>query len=318
MTMGTSDLHVVVGASGATGGAVVRELASRGHRVRAVSRRGDADVPAGVERLAADVATAEGAKTACAGAAVVYHCAQPPYTRWPQEFPPLTDAVAGGAADAGAKLVLADNLYAYGPHDGPLTEDLPAAATGRKGRVRALMAERLLAAHRQGRLRVAIGRSSDYYGPGGLLSAAGERVFRAALAGRTVRWLGRLDQPHTLSYLEDVAVGLVTLGERDEADGQVWHLPAAEPLTGRQFLELVVAATGGNSRIATNSAFMTRLAGVFVPFLREVGETLPHFQAPYVLDWSKYRRAFGPYTPTPHPTAVARTVAWFRSYGVSG
>jgi hypothetical protein len=30
---------------------------------------------------------------------------------------------------------------------------------------------------------------------------------------------------------------LVTLGERDEADGQVWHLPAAEPLTGRQFLE---------------------------------------------------------------------------------
>jgi len=239
---------------------------------------------------------------------------QPPYTRWPQEFPPLTDAVAAGAADAGAKLVLADNLYAYGPHEGPLTEDLPAAATGRKGRVRALMAERLLAEHRQGRLRVAIGRSSDYYGPGGLLSVAGERVFRAALAGRTVRWLGRLDQPHTLSYLEDMAVGLVVLGERDEADGQVWHLPAAEPLTGRQFLELVAAATGGNSRIATNSAFTIRLAGVFVPFLRELGETLPHFQAPYVLDWSRYRQAFGPFAPTPHPEAVARTVAWFRDH----
>jgi nucleoside-diphosphate-sugar epimerase len=318
MTMGTARLHVVVGASGATGAAIVRELASRGHRVRAVSRRGKGDAPAGVERLAADVATAEGARTACADAAVVDHCAQPSYTRWPQEFPPLTDAIAAGAADAEAKLVLADNLYAYGPHEGPLTEDLPAAATGRKGRVRALMAERLLAAHRQGRLRVAIGRSSDYYGPGGLLSVAGERVFRAALAGRPVRWLGRLDQPHTLSYLEDTAAGLVMLGERDEADGQVWHLPAAEPLTGRQFLELVVAATGGNSRIATNSAFMTRLAGVFVPFLREVGETLPHFQAPYVLDWSKYRRPFGPYTPTPHPAAVARTVAWFRDHPRSG
>ena len=318
MSTGTADLHVVVGASGATGAAVVRELARRGHQVRAVNRAGNVGAPAGVERLAADVATAEGAKTACAGAAVVYHCAQPPYTRWPQEFPPLTDAIAAGAADAGAKLVLADNLYAYGPHQGPLTEDLPAAATGRKGRVRALMAERLLAAHRQGRLRVAIGRSSDYYGPGGLLSIAGERVFRAALAGRTVRWLGRLDQPHTLSYLEDMAAGLVVLGERDEADGQVWHLPAAEPLTGRQFLELVVAATGGTSRIATNSAFMTRLAGVFVPFLREVTETLPHFQAPYVLDWSKFQWAFGPSTPTPHPEAVARTVAWFRNHGASG
>jgi nucleoside-diphosphate-sugar epimerase len=318
MAAETADLHVVLGASGATGGAVVRELARRGHRVRAVNRAGDADAPAGVERLAADVATDEGAKTACAGAAVVYHCAQPPYTRWPQEFPPLTDAIAAGAADAGAKLVLADNLYAYGPHQGPLTEDLPAAATGRKGRVRALMAERLLAAHRQGRLRVAIGRSSDYYGPGGLPSVAGERVFRAALGGRTVRWLGRLDQPHTLSYLEDMAVALAVLGERDEADGQVWHLPAAEPLTGRQFLELVVAATGGRSRIATNSAVMTRLAGLFVPFLREVTETLPHFQAPYVLDWSKFRGTFGPFTPTPHPEAVARTVAWFRDHPRTG
>jgi nucleoside-diphosphate-sugar epimerase len=310
----TSDLHAVLGASGGTGGAVVRELARRGLRARAVSRRGDAEAPGGVERVAADVATAEGAKAACAGAAVVYHCVQPPYTRWPQEFPPLTDAIAAGAAAAGARLVLADNLYAYGPPDGPLTEDHPANATGRKGRIRAAMAERLLAAHRQGRLRVTIGRSADYYGPGGLNSVIGERVFRAALAGGTVRWLGRLDQPRTLGYLEDMAVGLVVLGERDEADGQVWHLPAAEPLTGRQFLELVVAATGGRSRIATNSAAMIRLAGVFVPLLREVSETLPSFQAPFVVDWSKYRRAFGPFTPTPTPEAVARTVAWFRDH----
>jgi nucleoside-diphosphate-sugar epimerase len=308
----TSDLHVVLGASGGIGGAVVRELARRGHRVRAVNRAGDAGVPAGVERLAADVATAEGIKAAAAGAAVVYHCAQPPYTDWPAAFPPLTASVVDGAAAAGAKLVLADNLYLYGPHDGPLTEDLPAAATGPKGRVRAQMAEDLLAAHRQGRLRVAIGRASNYYGPGGLLSVTGERLFRAALAGRTVRWVGRLDQPHSLSYLEDVAAGLVTLGEREEADGRAWHLPAADPLTGRQFLQLVVEATGGRSRIATNSATMTRLAGVFVPFIREVGEVLHEFQAPYVLDWSRFRQAFGPVTPTPHPEAVARTVAWFR------
>jgi nucleoside-diphosphate-sugar epimerase len=308
----TSDLHVVLGASGGIGRAVVRELARRGHRARAVNRAGDADVPAGVERLAADVATPAGAKAAAAGAAVVYHCAQPPYTDWPAAFPPLTTAVTDGAAAAGAKLVLADNLYLYGPHDGPLTEDLPAAATDRKGRVRAQMAEGLLAAHRQGRLRVAIGRASNYYGPGGLASVTGERLFRAALAGKPVRWVGRLDQPHTLSYLEDVAAGLVTLGEREEADGQAWHLPAAEPLTGRQFLQLVVDATGGRSRIATSSAAMVRLAGVFVPFIREVGEVIYEFQAPYVLDWSRFERAFGPVTPTPHPEAVARTVAWFR------
>jgi len=314
----TSDLHAVLGASGGIGSAVVRELARRGRRVRAVNRDGNADVPAGVERLAADVATTDGAKAACAGAAVVYHCAQPPYTNWPAAFPPLTDAIADGAVAAGAKLVLADNLYLYGPHAGPLTEDLPGAATGPKGRVRAEMAERLLAAHREGRLRVAIGRASNYYGPNGLSSVTGERLFRAAVAGRTVRWVGRLDQPHSLSYLEDVAAGLAVLGERDQADGQAWHLPAAEPLTGRQFLELVVAASGGRSKIATNSAAMTRLAGVFVPLIREVGEVLYEFQAPYILDWTRYQRAFGPFTPTPHAEAVARTVAWFRDPGGYG
>jgi nucleoside-diphosphate-sugar epimerase len=261
------------------------------------------------------VATADGAKAAASGAAVMYHCAQPPYTSWPAAFPPLTEAVTEAAAAAGAKLVLADNLYLYGPHDGPLTEDLPAAAPGPKGRVRAEMAERLLAAHRAGRLRVALGRASDYYGPGGRNSVAGDRLFKAAVAGRTVRWVGRLDQPHTLSYLEDVAAGLATLGERDRADGQAWHLPAAEPLTGRQFLELVVAASGGRSRIATNSAAMTRLAGLFVPMIREVGELLYEFQAPHVVDWSKFQQAFGPVTPTPHAEAVARTVAWFRRAG---
>jgi nucleoside-diphosphate-sugar epimerase len=308
---------VVMGASGGIGGAVVRELARRGRRVRAVNRRGDAPGPSGVERLAADVATPEGAKAAAAGAAVVYHCAQPPYTDWPAAFPPLTEAIAEGAAAAGAKLVLADNLYGYGAHDGPLTEDLPAAATGPKGRVRAEMADRLLASHREGRLRVAIGRASNYYGPGGRNSVTGDRLFKAAVAGRTVRWVGRLDQPHTLSYLEDVAAGMATLGEQDRADGQVWHLPAADPLTGRQFLELVVAASGGRSRIATTSAAMVRVAGVFVPFIREVGEVLYEFQAPYVVDWSKFQRAFGPVTPTPHAEAVARTVDWFRNDGVS-
>jgi nucleoside-diphosphate-sugar epimerase len=179
------------------------------------------------------------------------------------------------------------------------------------------MADRLLASHREGRLRVAIGRASNYYGPGGRNSVTGDRLFRAAVAGRTVRWVGRLDQPHTLSYLEDVAAGLATLGEQDRADGQVWHLPAADPLTGRQFLELVVAASGSRSRIATSSAAMVRVAGVFVPFIREVGEVLYEFQAPYLVDWSKFQRAFGPVTPTPHAEAVARTVDWFRNYGVS-
>ena len=97
--------YVVLGAAGGTGSSVVRELAARGLRVRAVTRAGTADVPEGVEQVAADVSTADGARRACKGAAVVYHCAQPDYRQWPELFPPLTQAVLDGAADADAKLV---------------------------------------------------------------------------------------------------------------------------------------------------------------------------------------------------------------------
>jgi nucleoside-diphosphate-sugar epimerase len=134
---GADQLQVVLGATGGAGGALVRELAGGGHRVRAVSRKPAADLPEAVEQVAADPAQA---RTACQGATVVYHCVQPPYQRWAAEFPTLTQSIADAAAAAGARLVYADNLYAYGPVDGPLTEDLPAQPTTNKGRIRGLMA----------------------------------------------------------------------------------------------------------------------------------------------------------------------------------
>jgi nucleoside-diphosphate-sugar epimerase len=128
--------HVVLGAAGGTGSAVVGELAACGLRVRAVTRAGTADVPEGIEQVAADVGTTEGARRACEGAAVIYHCAQPDYRQWRELFPPLTQAVLDGAADADAKLVFAGNLYMYGPPDGPMTEETPQRAQGKKGRTR--------------------------------------------------------------------------------------------------------------------------------------------------------------------------------------
>jgi len=305
------ELHVVLGASGGTGSALVRELISRGHRVRAVSRNGRA--PEGAEGMKADVSTPQGAKAASAGAAVVYHAAQPDYTKWPQEFPPMTDNVIEGAAGTGAKLVFADNLYMYGSEaPQPMTEETPQKAAGKKGRARILMAERLLDAHRSGRVRVALGRSSDYYGPGGTGTIAGDTVFGAALAGKSVRWPGSLDAPHTFNYLPDMARALVTLGERAEADGEVWHLPAAEPITGRGFLDLVSEEMGRPVKASVTSKTTLRAIGLFSPFIRELTETVYQFEGPFVSDTTKFGRAFGPFEPTPHPEAIARTVVWFR------
>jgi len=307
-----SDLHVVLGASGGIGAAVVRELAARGHQVRAVTRGGGGDLPAGVEPHRADVTDPTSVERAAAGAAVVYHCAQPDYGRWPELFPPLTRAVLDGTAAAGAKLAFADNLYMYGPVDRPMTEDLPYAATNPKGRTRAEMARMLLDAHADGRLRVTMSRASDYYGPGGVTSTVGATVFANAVKGSTARWLGRLDVPHTLSYLPDIARGLAVLGERDEADGQAWHLPAAEALTIRQFLELVFEVLRRPPKFAAVGPGMQRLLGLVNPAVRELRETAYQRERPFVVDAGRFEKTFGPLPATPHRQAVAETLDWFR------
>jgi len=196
-----------------------------------------------------------------------------------------------------------------------LREDLPAVAGGRKGRIRVEMAAELLAANRDGQARVVIGRASDYYGPHGTGSTAGETVFGRILAGKRPQWPGRLDQPHTFHYLPDIARGLLVLADRREADGQVWHLPAAPPLTAQQFFDMIAAAAGQPVPVHASvvSPALLAVAGIFSPLLREMRETTYQFRSPFVIDASKFETAFGHPEPTPHRDAIQRTVAWYRS-----
>jgi nucleoside-diphosphate-sugar epimerase len=311
--MAVDSTDVVFGATGGIGGAVVAELSRRGRRVRAVSRRGEA--PEGTEGVAADAADSAEAAAVARGAGVVYHCVNPGYTRWPELLPPISRSILGAAESSGAKLVFADNLYAHGPVDGPLREDMPPTASGPKGRTRVEVAAELLAAHDEGRVRVTIGRASDYYGPGGVNSSSGESVFGRVVAGKRPQWTGKLDVPHTFHYLGDIASGLVTLAEHPEADGEIWHLPAAEPVTAQQFFDLVFEAAGRPTPAKAQIAgpALLAVAGIFSPMLRELRETAYQFRQPFVIDSSKFERAFGRLEPTPHREAVERTVEWFRS-----
>lgn len=61
--------------------------------MRVANRGGRGDLPEGVQVVVANVAEADDARRACDGAAVVYHCANPPYARWPELHPPLMQAV---------------------------------------------------------------------------------------------------------------------------------------------------------------------------------------------------------------------------------
>jgi hypothetical protein len=220
--MGNDGLHVVFG-TGQVGRALAGCLAGRGLAVRAVSRRRPPGLAGGADWRAADAADPDGAREAAQGAAVVYQCLNAPYSRWPELFPPLQRGALAAAESAGALLVTLENLYGYGPPAAgrAMTEDLPLGATTVKGRTRAAMTEELLAAAAAGRVRVAIGRASDFFGAGVTDgSVLGRRVFGSALAGRRADFIGNPDLPHTYSYVPDIAEGLATL--RPAPPGSSW------------------------------------------------------------------------------------------------
>ena len=294
--------HIVLGASGGSGRAVVRELSARGARVRAVSRSGQGEPLSGVEYVRGDAADGENLKAICRDATVIYLCANVPYPQWSTRLLPIAQAVVAAAGATGVRLVVMDNLYMYGPPTGPMTETTPRAARGRKGKLRAQLEDYFLNAHRTGLVRLAIGRASDFYGVAAN-SAPNLLVITPIIHGKPASWLGTLDTPHTLSYLPDVARGLITLGERDEAVGDVWHLPAADPLTGRQFIELVSAELGRPPRMRVISRPMMLLAGLFSPMIRESLEVFYQFEHPFVMDSSKFARTFGQCA-TPHRDAI--------------
>jgi nucleoside-diphosphate-sugar epimerase len=311
------ELHVIFG-TGAVGMSVMDELIRRGRRVRMVNRSGRARMPEGVEVVGGDATDEAFAREASEGASVVYFALNPPYDKWPELFPPLQAGVIEGAASAGSKLIAMENLYMYGPTGGrPLTEDLPYAPNTRKGAVRAMMSEELMEAHTSGRVRVAIGRASDSFGPRVLVSAAGEQVFGRAVEGKSAQLAGDPDQPHTYTYVPDIGRGLVILGEREEALGQAWHLPSPETVTTRQFVEMIFEEVGKPARVQAAPKILLRAIGLFNPGIRETIEMLYEFEEPFVVDYSKFEEAFGEQA-TPLRESIRGTVRWYREERPAG
>jgi nucleoside-diphosphate-sugar epimerase len=277
-----------------------------------VTRSGTA-VP-GASSRTADISDPAQAAAAVAGAQVVFQCTSPAYHQWPAKFPALQASVVDAAAAAGALLVVAENLYGYGPGTGLLTEDRPLTAATRKGAVRARLWQDLAAAHQAGRLRVVAGRASDFYGPGvGAGSVVGDRFFGALLRGKPAEVLGDPDRLHTYTYIADFGEALVALSETEATWGRAWHVPSAPAVTTRSFAAQAadlagVAVPDAGPRLRRLPAWQLRLVGLGVPAVREMPEMMYQFEQDWVVDYSAYAAAVGGRA-TPMRTALAATVA---------
>ena len=295
-------MHVVFGANGPTGLALVRQLHGAKKPVRAVSRRGNAAVPGGVENVSGD---AREAVRYCADAEVVYCCIGVNYTyaNWGKLWPPIIDGLIAGSA--GSRLVFADNLYAYGPVDGPLTEDLPGTTYGEKPALRARMATELLGSG------AALVRASDFYGPGVRAAMLGERVFPMALAGKAAQVAGDIDQPHSYTYVPDYARAMATVGESEAAMGQVWNVPNAPTVSTRELIEMTYALAGTDAKIAVLPRWLMSVLGVFMSGMRGMKEMMYQWERPHVVNHSKFAGAFWG-DATPFSEGLKDTLNWYR------
>ena len=308
----------VLGATGGIGAAITTAAEQRGDlRVRAVNRSGSARVAPGTATVAADIETADGARNALGGIPaiaggdhVVVLAAQPPYHAWGDgRFQRLLDNVLAATAELGAKLVFVDNLYAFDGTAGPITEASP-RATNAKGALREAMAERALAAHHRGELRVTIGGFSDYFGPGpGADAVISQLMIDPALAGKPMRALYASDVPHAWAYLPDMAAMFLTLALDGRGDGRRWVLPHTEPATQREVQQLVAGAAGVPARHGTYGPAMMWLGGLFDTDVREVRVVRDQWRHPWVVDGSAFTATFGLHHLTPLGEAIRTTVA---------
>jgi hypothetical protein len=96
----------------------------------------------------------------------------------------------------------------------------------------------------------------------------------------------------------------------------VWHLPGPETLTTRALLDLVAIEVGHPVAIRSVPKLVLRALGLINPMMRSLAEMSYQFDEPFVLDTTKYQTAFGTAV-TPLGTAVADTVAWYRTQNPS-
>lgn len=308
-----NDLHVVTGA-GPVGWTVAEQLAEQGKHVKVLTRSGSGPVHPLVERLTVDVQDANQVRAAFAGAAAVFHCIHgSSYTldAWQTELPRAEQTVLAAAGEAGAVVVFPESLYSYSEPDRPMTEAGPRTAQGGKRGVRT----ELLRAREASPTNTVSVVAGDFFGPRVRNSHGGERMVAPVLAGKRLWVVGSTEQPHSFTYVPDLAAGMIHAAQSPSLWNKVWHAPTGPAVTQRQ-LATAFAEAGGAAppKIAAMPGWALRILGVFSKDLREVAEMLYQFQKPFVMDSAASQAALG-LRPTPLPEAAAATVAWWRAQG---
>jgi len=304
------DIYVVTGA-GPVGWTVAEQLADRGRQVRILTRSGSGPDHPLIERISGDAKDPAVLRTAFAGAKAVFHCIHgSAYTAaaWRAELPAAEQAVLSAAQEVGAVVVFPESLYSYSEPDRVITEAGPRRATGGKRGVRT----DLLQARNASATPTVSVVAGDFFGPRVRMAHAGERMVAPVLAGKNVSVMGSARQPHSFTYVPDLAGAMIAAADQPSAWNAVWHAPTGPARTQKELAAAFAAAAGRPTpKVRVLPGWTIRTAALVSAGARELAEMLYQFERPFVMDSAASEAALG-VSHTPLETAAAATVEWWR------
>ena len=304
-------MYVVTGA-GPVGWTVAEQLAEQGHEVRVLTRSGSGPEHPLVQRMRVDASNPAQLAQAVRGAKAVFHCIHGSKYRakeWAAELPKAEQVVMDAAAAAGAVVVFPESLYSYSEPDRVMTEAGPREATGGKRAVRTQLLK-ARDAHAANTVSVVAG---DFFGPRVKIAHGGERVVLPVLAGKPLQVIGSAGQPHSFTYVPDLATAMIAAAQDPQLWNRVLHAPTGPAVTQRELAAAFAEGAGVKvPKVSAIPGWVLRSAGLFSPDMRELAEMLYQFEKPFVMDSSHSQQLLG-LEPTPLPAAAAATVAWWRS-----
>lgn len=298
-------MQVILGAGGAIGKDLAKELKSYDDKVRLFSRN-PKNVNEDDELFSGDLLHQQDVDNAVKGASVAYLTAGLPYRAlvWERQWPVIMKNVISACEKHNTKLVFFDNMYLYDKEKlAPMTEETEVNPPGRKGEVRAKIAKMLLEKAASGKIEALIARAADFYGPGIENSIFNEAVFNNLKAGKSANWFCSVKNRHNFTWTPDAAKATALLGNTESAYGQVWHLPTIDAFPMYEWIELTASALGVKPKKVVAPRFLVSLMGIFNPLMGEMKEMLYQYDRDYDFDSSKFETVFE-MKPTPVEEAL--------------
>jgi nucleoside-diphosphate-sugar epimerase len=302
-------MQTILGAGGAIGTELVRELVRARQPVRLVAR--NPKPVEGAEAVSADISNLDQTIAAVSGSTVVHLLVGLKYDLkvWRELWPRVMDNAIEACKRAKAKLIFFDNVYMYGKVSGRMTEETAFNPCSKKGEIRAQIATTLLNEVKAGKLKAMIARSADFYGPHARTSVANILVFDKYAKGATALWLVDDSVRHSYTYTPDAAKSLALLADTESAWNQTWHVPtASNPPTGKDFIQMVAKEFGVEPKYRVLSRPLIRVAGLFNSDIRGSYEMLYQSDSEYLFDSTKFSKAFN-FEPTSYAKGIRRTAS---------